>query len=362
MKTRRWMLAAGFYSLSGVGLACARNSDTSEILRMSAPRAAHAVAVLADGSVLFIGGCVRDGCEIGPASATIDRYDPASNKVSSFGTLMSPHIDGAAALSSDGKVIVAGGWAGQERTPLVECFDPVTRVSSRIGEMSAAQVCRAIALKDGRVLLVGERTVDFIDPETRRVSQLVANSPYLDGGTATLLENGRVLIAGGGLREPRSDAFLLDPQSGEVARTGGLAKVRRKHAAVRLLDGRVLIIGGSDERDRNGGKMKALELYDPATGRFSIVGMMHEARYKIVDAALRLVDGRILVVGGAEKPEIIDPSTWISKIVDIEIGEPFNFATAAALSNGDVIVAGGYGESTITPTNRVWIIRRSALA
>jgi hypothetical protein len=228
--------------------------------------------------------------------------------------------------------------------------------------MSAAQMCQAITLSNGCVLLVGEKTIDLFDPATGKTRQLSASSPYLDGGTATSLVDGTVLIAGGGVYgPPRAEAYLLDPLTSRYAPTGTLSGVRRKHAAVRLLDNRVLILGGSDARDRNGGKLKSMEVYDPSTGQFTRVGETRDARYKIVDATVRLPDGRVLIAGGGENPEIIDPKTWRSRSVDFSVGGILNFATAVALANGDVLVAGGYGEQSIRLTDRAWVIPSSAL-
>jgi hypothetical protein len=131
--------------------------------------------------------------------------------------------------------------------------------------------------------------------------------------------------------------------------------------ATTLSDGRVLVIGGSNESDR-GGKTKRLELYDPASGRFVPVGEMLEARFKIPDAAVRLSDGRVLVAGGADRPEVIDPKTWRSREINLSLGDMLNFSTATALPNGDVLVAGGYSEHGIHPTSRAWVIPKAAMA
>ncbi len=362
MLTRRLMVLSGA-ALAGCGGAVGQQSRVASALHMTSPRAAHSIVTLTDGSVLLIGGCVAGSCDTGPASATVDRFDPATGRVLAAGRLLGPRTQAAVVALKDGSVLVAGGWQGPRITASLERFDPRTGVSARVGEMSAAQMCQALTLADGRVVLVGEQTVEVFDPAASKVSVLSKQSPYLDGGTATLLADGRVLMVGGGVsREPRAEAFLINVRTGVATQTGSLSAVRRKHAAVRLLDGRVLIVGGSDARDRNGGKMKAMEVFDPKSGRFSTVGQTRDARYKIVDAAVRLADGRVLLTGGAELPEIVDPKTWVSREVDFSIGSTLNFSTAAALPNGDVLVAGGYGEQTIALTDRVWVIPRAAFA
>ena len=343
--------------------ACAQPSANGTALRLSSPRAAHSMVRLADGSVLFIGGCVSGSCETGPASTTVDRFNPETCAITLSGRLLGPRTQAALAALDDGTVLVAGGWSGPRVTASVERYDPRRGTSSAAAVMSAEQICQAITLSSGNVLLVGERSIELFDPTAGKLRQLSASSPYLDGGTATLLVDGTVLIVGGGVDgPPRAEAYRLDPANGRYASTGSLSGVRRKHAAVRLLDSRVLVVGGSDARDRNGGKMKSMEVYDPSTGEFTRVGETHDARYKIVDAAVRLSDGRVLLAGGAETPEIIDPKTWRSRNIEFTVGDILNFATAVALDNGDVLVAGGYTEQSIRLTDRAWIIPSSALA
>jgi hypothetical protein len=213
-------------------------------------------------------------------------------------------------------------------------------------------------------LLIGEKSADIFDPATGKVTRASGASPYLDAGSATLLADGRVLTVGGGTygRQPTAEANLFDPRTGRTERTGSLSGPRIKHAAVRLQDGKVLIIGGSDARGRDGGKTTGLELYDPASGRFSRVGDTREARYKIPQAAVRLADGRVLVAGGGERPEVIDPRTWRTRSVELSLGGPLNFSTAVALPNGEVLVAGGYGERNLNPTESAWLIPRAAMA
>lgn len=355
MITRRLLCATGL-ALAGGG-AIAQTPG----LRLSSPRGAHSVLAMRDGSVLFIGGCVGDSCETGPESASVDRYDPATRRVSRIGRLTGPRIEPAVAELPDGKVLIAGGWSGA-KTASVECFDPVRGVSEQIGRLSAAQTCLPVKLFGDRLLIMGDTTIDAVDTRTLAIRQVSATSPYLDSSTATLLRNGRILVAGGRVTgAPRAEAWTVDPASGRATPTGSLAAPRRKHAAVLLDDGRVLMVGGAGANDRQN-KYRALEVYDPASGRFSRVGETIEARFKIPDAAVKLSDGRILVAGGADYPELIDPKTWKVRRVDFALDTTLNFSTAVALANGDVLVAGGYSERTIDPTDRVWIIPRSALA
>jgi len=149
--------------------------------------------------------------------------------------------------------------------------------------------------------------------------------------TATLLANGKVLIAGGAARTPSGDwgpsAELYDPNTGAFTLTGNLNNTLVWSAslsvssATLLNDGRVLIVGFANTYDGNG-QVKCFpniaELYDPATGTFSKTGGTVTGH--IGGWAILLHDGRVLVAGGAldcnevlptpiANPEVYDPST-----------------------------------------------------
>jgi hypothetical protein len=120
-----------------------------------------------------------------------------------------------------------------------------------------------------------------------------------DGHTATLLPDGRVLIAGGNddNYQPLASAELYDPQTGKFSPTGSMASAREGPTATLLLDGRVLIAGGWDiNNDIANLALASAELYDPKTGKFSLTGSMITGRW--LHTATLLPDGRVLIAGG----------------------------------------------------------------
>jgi hypothetical protein len=141
--------------------------------------------------------------------------------------------------------------------------------------------------------------------------------------TATLLQDGKVLIAGGSpdqvLTQPvLASAELYDPTTGEFTPTGSMATARTDATATLLPDGRVLIAGGwgcpnrrmcsPDDTASGGGALASAELYDPATGKFSRTGSMSEPRQGA--AATLLPDGRVVMTaGGSQVVEVYDPAT-----------------------------------------------------
>jgi hypothetical protein len=157
------------------------------------------------------------------------------------------------------------------------------------------------------------------------------------GHTATLLSNGKVLVAGG----PDSSAELYDPSTGKFTTIGGsMTEARKNHAAVLLSDGKVLIVGPTDA---------TAELYDPAIGMFAATGSMTTPRTQPV--ATLLNSGKVLVVGGNAaaadlSAELYDPVTGRFTATG-SMTTPRTNPTATLLSNGSVLVAGGAGTSHI---------------
>ena len=115
--------------------------------------------------------------------------------------------------------------------------------------------------------------------------------------TATLLNDGRVLLTGGAKVTSTSPHFAIlntaeiyDPTTGNFTETTGTMSVaRRYHSAVLLADGRVLITGGE-------GYLSSAEIYDPTTGRFTSTGALNAGRS--YHASTLLPDGKVLITGG----------------------------------------------------------------
>ena len=116
------------------------------------------------------------------------------------------------------------------------------------------------------------------------------------GHSATLLDNGKVLIAGGGhdVAFGLASAELYDPATETFASTGSMTLGRDGHTATLLGNGKVLIAGGSG--DEAGYASTSAELYDPDTDTFAATGSMSDGR--CMHTATPLSDGRVLVAGG----------------------------------------------------------------
>ncbi len=118
--------------------------------------------------------------------------------------------------------------------------------------------------------------------------------------TATLLQDGRVLVTGG--RSPQDSVYdsaeTYDPTTGKFRSAGSMAEGRQQHTATLLPDGRIFIVGGywSDGHDYR--VLSSTEMFDPATGQFSSTGSMGAPRYE--HTATLLNDGQVLIAGGGD--------------------------------------------------------------
>ena len=157
--------------------------------------------------------------------------------------------------------------------------------------------------------------------------------------TANLLDDGRVLVAGGF----NTTSEVYDPTTGTWSRTGNTLGTHRGHTSTRLNDGRVLIAGGGACPITNA----TAELYFPSLGRWKPAGQLNQQRYH--HAAALLPNGKVLVVGGGTSEyggavlataELFDPATG-SWTYTGSLASARRYHTATVLPDGKVLIAGG---------------------
>lgn len=322
---------------------------------LNTARLAHTATLLPDGRVLVVGG--GDGPDMIDGFFIVDQaemFDPASRTFSPASA--AGRLFHTATLLPSGKVLLVGGEtdsSGGSPTPTAELYDPLTGTSQPTGSMTAARESHtATLLNDGRVLVTGGAvpqgigwaplsTAEIYDPVTG-VFTSTGDMPIARGGhTATLLPSGKVLITGGTTSATTggtASAELYDPATGSFAPTGSMAGARVDHTATLLADGRVLVTGGY------GPEASTAELYDPATGLFTPTGSM--ALPRAYHTATLLPNDTVLVAGGlttdsdTASAEIYDPATGLfTPTGSMEVGRFWH--TATLLPDGSVLVIGG---------------------
>jgi hypothetical protein len=275
--------------------------------------------LLADGSALITQGgqglfVDADGsCDFFVTNAAA-LFQPTSGgfPVIQFTSMTQEREGASATLLQDGKVLVAGGDGGgpifQVIQPVAsaELYNPATGRFSVTGSMAAAREGHeATLLSNGKVLVAGgtlsfdtldrvTATAELYDPATGTFSPTGSMTTPRALFTATLLPNGKVLVSGGNdnLGKVLATAELYDPTAGTFTLTGSMAVPRSGHTATLLPNGKVLAVGGGD----TSGLLATAELYDPATGTFSFTGGLATARAS--HTATLLQTGEVLVIGG----------------------------------------------------------------
>ncbi len=316
---------------------------------MLAPRAAHTSTLLPNGMVLITGGFTSG--ENSLSSAEI--FNPTTNEFSFTGSMNSARQSHTATLLQNGKVLIAGGYGHSgEYLGTAELYDPLT---SKFTLIEAMTTPRAGGVTTGWGFL---ETAELYDPDKNTFASTGNMNVARESHTATLLKDGKVLIAGGhqGRRSAitiYSSAEIYDPVSGLFAFTSNMITKRHKHDAVLLVDGKVLVAGGSDERDENG-QYKSAEVYNPETGQFSKASDMKTNRYKFQGTSVLLKNDKVLIMGGADIIEMFDPATNTFAEVAENVGATRLFAAATLLPDGRVVLSGGYS-SNISSSTKVWV-------
>ena len=356
-------MAAGSTPRNGSGARLPAFS-VERVATMQVARSVHTATTLRSGHVLIVGGMATGGRSV----ALVELFDPATNAIEETASLGTARASHTATLLRDGRLLVTGGYHG-EYLRSSELYEPATkqfRPAPALTEPRSGHT--ATLLLDGRVLIVGGvgtgwtflRSAELYDPASGRSAPVGSMYVPREGHTATLLADGRVLIVGGhnGRRsamEVYSSAELFDPRTRRFTPAGGLVTARHKHDAVRLSDGRVLVVGGADRTDRN--FFRTTEIFSPTTGTFEAGPSMRSPRYKIATTSILLPDGDVLVTSGARTAEFLDHESGVFRELPGTLSEAYRFAAATPISDGDVFLSGGYADG-VRSTAGVWRLRR----
>ena len=317
--------------------------------------------LLANGKVLLIDDF----------GETAEIYDPATGVWTATGGLHVPRVSSSITLLADGRVLVAGGWNSQdEYLTSAEVYNPQTGTWTLTGSMNHRRGHHTGALlPNGNVLVIGgidvfssvTATCEVYNPDT---GAWTLTGPLNSGRSdylATLLANGKVLVAGGftanGLYLTNSEVY--DPNSKSWTMTGPLnvarTATRTGHSTATLLsNGKVLAAGGNVYEGSTNGTLATAELFDPASGTWTMTGSLPGPRSD--HTATLLLNGQVLVAGGRDGT----PNTYLSSalLYDPASGSWTTTAPlfsahedhgAMLLPNGTVLVMGG-NDTTGFPT------------
>ena len=311
-------------------------------------RVHQTATLLPDGQVLVAGGAGA----VGPPLPS-ELYNPATSTWTTTNAL--GRYDHTATLLPSGVVLAAGGTTdGIDPLSSVELYNPATGIWTNTGPMSFPRLGHtATLLPNGQVIAAGGgdnglfATAELYNPATGIWTNTGSLNTARADHTATLLPNGKVLVAGGSGSSNNtlyalSSAELYDPITGIWTNTGAMTASRSEHTATLLFNGKILVAGGSDSSDPLDNSLSSAELYDPITGTWTNTGAMTVSRAR--HTAALLFDGKVLVAQGNAgtdpTAEIYDPATgtWTATAA---MNTTHFLITETLLPNGKVLVVGG---------------------
>lgn len=328
---------------------------------LSQARWAAASVVLPNGRVMVVGGTTGTSSSNAVTSATV--FDPTTGFWSAVTGMLQPRAYAMAVVLTDGSVLVAGGSRNGQPLDTAERYFPATDTWVAAGRLNLPRTQGTLTLlRDGRVLAVGggveggpdwnsTASAELFDPK-RGVWTLTAHMSVARARhTATLLPDGRVLIAGGATTfhgetgSVTAGAELYDPKTGTWQAAAPMSHPRYVHGAALLPDGRVLVAGGWYATSNSDPSHETAEIYDPAANHWTPTGSMKNARAEY--GLVSLPDGRIVAAGGIDPAykvqagvELYDPATGLWQATG-KLPAGTMGSAIQVLPNGLVLIAGG---------------------
>jgi Kelch motif/Galactose oxidase, central domain len=347
------------------------------------PRAYHTATLLPGSLVLVTGGMDING----NAMTNTELYDPTSGTWNiAAGTLNTARYAHAATMLPDGRVLVEGGLdssgnginSGETYYPVQYQGDngndfwsyTTNTLQTGRGWLTATMLydgydCQVVVAGGGSSVATSYNDVDVFDALDNINEWWDSFYSLYPGGlwtatdwmglarvehSATLLNNGEVLVTGGAdgatFYNTFTNAELYNAATGLWTNTGSMNTPRVAQTATLLTNGQVLVAGGDDVANGFAAVTASAELYNPVTRIWTNTGSMNYARW--FATATLLTNGMVLVTGGSPAyaiatadTELYNPVTGIWTNTGSLI-TPRSLHTATLLKSGQVLVAGGY--------------------
>lgn len=259
------------------------------------PLAGHTATRLQDGRLLIAGGKTFSGVTMKTFLLDSDRSDARE-----INALIAARAHHSATLLQDGRVLAVGGEGDSGIVQTADLFDPASESWSTLLPMYTHGIGHiAVRLNNDWVLIAGgcgqDATAELFDPVSMTWQDAGAPPYPLCRASATLLPDGRVLVAGGE-GEAAGKALIYDLNTRSWTPTAPLQTPRWNHTALGLPEGDVILFGG---QNASGQSLNAVEVYRWQENRWESLSPMNEGR--IQPAVTFLPDGRIAVLGGYQQ-------------------------------------------------------------
>lgn len=278
---------------------------------LATARSGHTATLLKDGRVLVVGGRGANVVEL----SSVELWEPKARRFRLGPPLAIGRSGHTATALPDGRVVVVGGTAHES--------------------------------KDGEERFVALTSVEIFDPRTNRWSHGPSLNQARHWHTATLLADGRLLVAGG-MREQRQLLSSVEAWSVGEQQWVELAEMpqpRARHQAALLPDGTVLVAGGRVAHNGATDPSASTLRFEPASSRWSALPELKDPRQN--HALVVLSDGRGLVIGGVGKGGMTnlcefwrpDDAAWA--LAQHSLSMALSGHSATVLPSGNVLVVGG---------------------
>jgi hypothetical protein len=313
----------------------------------------HTATLLRNGNVLVAGG---ENDNLGGALASAELYNPATGTWSVTGSMHLVRWGQTATLLKNGEVLVVGGWTGTGAGIVqeAELYNPLTGRWTVTTKPLMPHINHTAALLPNGNVLVAGGCIDFncflpfnyaeiYNPTTKTWTAAPTMLQPQSYPTATVLQNGQVLLAGGS-PYPGNFAEVYNWKTNAWTATGPMQVGRTYHTATLLPNGQVLVAGGNSATNFNLSTATA-ELFDPTTLTWTATGSLSTPRW-LGSAAYLPSTGQVLIAGGLNvnvyvgSAELYTPSTGTFSPTGA-ILEDRDEQTMTVLPNGQPLLVGG---------------------